>query len=83
VCTYYHRHLEAVQSAITGEVDMAEVTVQVMKNGPLLVKGPVILLDGQGQPMPVAQETVALCRCGQSKNKPLCDGTHRQVGFQG
>ena len=62
---------------------MAEVTIQVLKNGPYLVKGPVELKDGEGKPIPAAEPTVALCRCGHSANKPLCDGSHKKVGFQG
>lgn len=62
---------------------MADVTIQVIKNGPLIVKGPVKVVDAQGTPLPVQGESVALCRCGQSANKPFCDGTHKKVNFQG
>jgi CDGSH-type Zn-finger protein len=64
---------------------MADVTVQTLKNGPLLVKGPVELRDAEGKPVPPkdATGTVALCRCGQSKVKPFCDGSHKAAGFQG
>lgn len=61
---------------------MSEVTIQALKNGPLLVKGQVQLTDGQGQAVPTTEQT-ALCRCGQSAKKPLCDGSHKRVGFQG
>lgn len=63
---------------------MAEVTIQALKNGPLLVKGPVQVLDAQGKPASAQPgQTLALCRCGQSSNKPLCDGSHQKAGFQG
>ena len=61
---------------------MGEVTIQALKNGPLLVKGVIQLVDGQGQAVPTTEQ-VALCRCGQSAKKPLCDGSHKRVGFQG
>ncbi len=60
-----------------------EFTIQVVKNGPLLVKGLVQVKDGDGQPIPVKAPTIALCRCGQSSKKPFCDGSHQKVGFQG
>ncbi len=63
---------------------MGEVTVQPLKNGPLLVKGPIQLLDAQGKPMTVPPgQPIALCRCGHSASKPFCDGSHQKAGFQG
>jgi len=63
---------------------MTEVTVQPLKNGPLLVKGPIQLLDAQGKPMTVQEgQPIALCRCGHSATKPFCDGSHQRAGFQG
>jgi CDGSH-type Zn-finger protein len=62
---------------------MADVTIRVNANGPYLVQGPVQLLDGQGNAFSTkADKPIALCRCGQSANKPFCDGTHRSAGFQ-
>lgn len=57
--------------------------VTVLKNGPLLVKGEIEVLDAQGQPVTTSGDTVYLCRCGASGKKPFCDGGHKQVGFQG
>jgi CDGSH-type Zn-finger protein len=37
---------------------------------------------GNAFELPTGKETIALCRCGHSKNKPFCDGSHKQVGFQ-
>jgi uncharacterized Fe-S cluster protein YjdI len=54
--------------------------VEPMRNGPLLVRGPVrvVLADDSVEELPRA----AFCRCGHSGNKPFCDGTHREVGFR-
>jgi CDGSH-type Zn-finger protein len=60
---------------------MANVKIQAMKHGPLMVTGDVEILDSNGEPMK-AVSRVALCRCGQSANKPFCDGTHNKAGFQ-
>lgn len=63
---------------------MTQVEVTIMKNGPYKVKGPISLLDDQGNPVEVAEgRTIALCRCGASTKKPFCDGTHSRIGFIG
>ncbi|MDI2099224.1 CDGSH iron-sulfur domain-containing protein [Ruicaihuangia caeni] len=51
-------------------------------NGPLLVRGDVELLDGDGHPVPRTRPTIALCRCGASAVKPFCDGTHKLMRFR-
>jgi len=61
---------------------MAEVTIRPAKNGPLIVEGPVDLFDTNGNKLTVDKPRLALCRCGASSNKPLCDGTHSVIGFQ-
>lgn len=63
---------------------MSDVTIRISKNGPLLIKEPVKLVDqASGQEIVVEKFPVALCRCGQSSNKPFCDGTHSSCGFDG
>jgi CDGSH-type Zn-finger protein len=57
---------------------MSEVTVTA--NGPLAVKGLKEINNSKGQSLPV-QETVYLCRCGHSANKPFCDGSHKKMNF--
>ena len=59
----------------------ATVTVTPTKDGPLQVKGPLTLRDAAGTA--VFAESAYLCRCGGSKNKPYCDGTHTKIGFKG
>lgn len=51
-----------------------------LKNGPLLVSGLQKLKDFSGNDIKT-ELTVAICRCGESKTKPFCDGTHTKVGF--
>jgi len=58
-------------------------TITVGQNGPYVVEGNnVTLVDWNGQEYhPVNRARFALCRCGASRSKPLCDGTHSRVGF--
>jgi 3-phenylpropionate/trans-cinnamate dioxygenase ferredoxin subunit len=60
---------------------MADVTIDIIKNGPLIVNGDVQLKDSEGNAYP-AKQRMALCRCGASTTKPFCDGTHSKIGFQ-
>jgi CDGSH-type Zn-finger protein len=61
---------------------MADVTIHPLKNGPLIVEGPVDLFDTEGNQVTLDKPRIALCRCGASSNKPFCDGTHSKIGFQ-
>ena len=60
---------------------MADVKIQALKNGPLLVSGPIDVVDADGKPL-TAKQPAAFCRCGQSSTKPFCDGAHRKNNFQ-
>jgi CDGSH-type Zn-finger protein len=66
-----------------GESVMSQVTIRVRDNGPLLIEGPFTITDAAGNTFQVATEkpAIALCRCGQSKMKPFCDGSHRACNF--
>lgn len=70
--------------------------VTIAKNGPYLVAGKlplakeIIVVDGDGTPVEWQsgekypdREAYALCRCGESKHKPFCDGMHARTGFDG
>lgn len=55
--------------------------VTVTKNGPYAITGGMVLIDqtpGEG----ASSEHYTLCRCGGSRNKPFCDGTHWTIGFR-
>ena len=58
-----------------------QTKITALDNGPYLVKGSVLLVDGEGNEFRTERATVALCRCGGSQNKPFCDGTHSKAGF--
>ena len=58
------------------------MTITPYRDGPLLVRGPFRLQDMHGNEIEVARETVALCRCGKSRMRPFCDGTHKLSGFR-
>lgn len=62
---------------------MSDFKVIVRNNGPLRLEGDISIVDQDGRAFGLAGRTVvSLCRCGQSQNKPFCDGTHNKVGFQ-
>lgn len=61
-----------------------QVKISVSKNGPYVIKGAsgVELVDGDGNAIDTGgKKTIALCRCGESQNKPFCDGSHSSCGF--
>ena len=61
---------------------MSDFKITVRNNGPLRLEGDITLLDESGNAWGLAGRTaVSLCRCGQSANKPFCDGSHNRVGF--
>ena len=57
------------------------VSITPLKNGPLLANGNLEICSGTGRTINRVEKT-AFCRCGQSANKPYCDGTHTKVGFK-
>ena len=60
-----------------------EVQITVRENGPLLVRGPITLVDADGSVYDLTErKSVVLCRCGGSTTKPFCDGTHSKTGFE-
>jgi CDGSH-type Zn-finger protein len=58
---------------------MADKTqIVFFDNGPAKVSGDFVLKDGKGAELDLSgRDSVALCRCGLSANKPFCDGSHK------
>lgn len=63
---------------------MAEPKTKITpyRNGPYLVRGPVTIADQDGNEIELNRPVVALCRCGRSRIRPFCDGTHKAIGFR-
>lgn len=74
---YYNEEATAGTPEIT-----TETRVEVMPKGPLLVYGNLTVKDKDGGEIKKFKVT-AFCRCGQSQNKPYCDGSHIAAGFNG
>lgn len=58
-----------------------EPSIAVIHDGPLWVRGGIPVESADGVAYEV-RNRVTLCRCGESSNKPFCDGTHKEVGFR-
>jgi CDGSH-type Zn-finger protein len=85
-----------MEKEVKDETKTGKHKIKVCKNGPYLIEGGIPLttqtietdtkgvpnewLSGKKYP---SEEKCTLCRCGQSKNKPFCDGTHLKVNFNG
>lgn len=54
--------------------------IKISKNGPYEIFG-AIELNLEGELQPPSKEHYTLCRCGASKNKPYCDGSHAEINF--
>lgn len=63
-----------------GPVFEREPQIKAAPNGPLEIKGSIALQDDRDS-RPQEAEHYTLCRCGHSKNKPFCDGSHQKYGF--
>lgn len=59
-----------------------QILLTPYRDGPLLVRGPAHIVDAEGQELPSRRDPIALCRCGKSRLRPLCDGTHKLIGFR-
>lgn len=59
-----------------------QTEVKMIPNGPLMVKGNLLVKDKDGK-VELKSGMTAFCRCGGTKNPPYCDGTHIEINFKG
>ncbi len=59
---------------------IAVTVVKVRPDGPNVITGDVAVAGAR--PPATSRTTVVVCRCGTSRNKPYCDGTHTKIGFR-
>jgi CDGSH-type Zn-finger protein len=62
-------------------MDADETIITPYRDGPLLVRGPFRLVDQDGREISADRDVIALCRCGKSRLRPFCDGSHKLVRF--
>src|SRR5262249_26952715 len=74
-----HQRLAWVAELIAMQKELP-ARIQVQANGPYLLTNIETLVDGRGDPIPCRPQ-MALCRCGGSRMKPFCDGTHARINF--
>ena len=74
-------HMRWLDGRPSAEPPDEPVAVMPQRDGPLFVRGRMLILNREGRV--VREDTrIALCRCGHSSNKPYCDDSHYQVGFE-
>ena len=61
---------------------MTKLEIKARENGPYKFPGTYTYVDETGQTRQTSRGAMALCRCGQSADKPFCDGTHKKTGFE-
>ncbi|MEP6716418.1 MAG: CDGSH iron-sulfur domain-containing protein [Terriglobia bacterium] len=61
---------------------MPDTKITIGNDGSIRIEGDFEIFDPQGQKFGLAgRKVIGLCRCGQSQNKPFCDGSHARIGF--
>ncbi len=58
-----------------------KVTMRIKENGSVRITGTVDIVDADGNVIE-SKTDFSLCRCGNSNNKPWCDGAHKATGFE-
>jgi len=86
-CDNSHETAEFIDRGAVGQTgdgyegDGGKLEVRRLPNGPLIVSGRFTIRSGAGR-VAWRGAKASFCRCGSSKNKPFCDGAHKEAGFE-
>ena len=70
-----------LMNAVQSNLESKPVSVRIMADGPVLIKGSFTLLY-DGKKKEIKDSLISVCRCGGSKMPPFCDGHHKIIGFE-
>ena len=59
-----------------------KLRVTPYRDGPLIVRGAARIVEADGSELTPRRDPIALCRCGKSRLRPFCDGTHKLIDFR-
>ena len=82
--TYYYnnkKESEPIKPENMKEEVASSAEIEIIHNGPAILKSKKIIIERNGEKTE-KEGMVAICRCGQSENKPYCDGTHYSAKFE-
>lgn len=68
-------------SADSEEKPSRQNTITIVPDGPLYLRGDIEIQNAEGETL-LKDTRAAICRCGKSKNKPLCDNSHKEIEFK-
>ncbi|MEO8232479.1 MAG: (4Fe-4S)-binding protein [Ignavibacteriota bacterium] len=76
----YKRNNDMLEKVEATQAAQSKTKVKIIKGGPYMVEGPCTFVDKDGNET-FKEGKIFLCRCGGSKNKPYCDGSHKTIEF--
>lgn len=79
---YYNDEKKQKEYLAMKENQNGKPEITIIENGPLHIPAEINVKDSTGKILKVNEEKY-ICRCGHSKNKPFCDGSHMMSGFKG
>jgi CDGSH-type Zn-finger protein len=87
-CDNTHEDIDFNERGAVGDspsddsIPSGKLKIGFAEDGPILTRGPMVIRSSNGREAWKGTKA-ALCRCGASNNKPFCDGSHGEVGFEG